>query len=78
MSIRAPKPELLHGNSVVALGVTTAREVLGRPVTLSRQRAELMRLAGGRAAVATIHPSGVLRMRHEGARASVQRARRRS
>ncbi|VFU09236.1 protein of unknown function [Methylocella tundrae] len=65
----------MHGNSVVALGATTAREVFGCPVTLSGQRGELMRLAGGRAAVATIHPSGVLRMRHEGSRGSVQRAR---
>lgn len=59
--------KLVEPTLVVALGATAARELFGRPVTLSRERGELMRLDDGRPALATIHPSAVLRMRDEAA-----------
>jgi uracil-DNA glycosylase len=60
--------KLVAPKLVVALGATAARELLGRPVTLAKERDRLLRLADGRAATAAIHPSAVLRMRDAGAR----------
>jgi DNA polymerase len=51
------KPEL-----VVALGATAARSVLGRTVTISRTRGDVIDLADGSRALVTIHPSYLLRI----------------
>ena len=53
---------------VVALGATAAFALMGRTVTLSRERGRLLRWSGGRAGLATIHPSAVLRMPDEAGR----------
>jgi DNA polymerase len=56
---RLVKPEL-----VIALGATAARSVVGRTVTISKVRGEILSLADTRALV-TIHPSWLLRMDDE-------------
>lgn len=53
------KPKL-----VIALGVTAARELLGKPVVLSRSRGQILNFSGYRL-VTTIHPSAILRLRDE-------------
>ena len=58
LELRLVAPKL-----VVALGAIAARELLGRPVTLAKERGQLLRLADGRPATAAVHPSAVLRMR---------------
>jgi uracil-DNA glycosylase family protein len=54
--------DLVQPDVVVALGVTAAQAIAGRPVVLSRERGRRLELAGARAAFVTIHPSAVLRM----------------
>jgi uracil-DNA glycosylase len=54
------KPKL-----VVALGATAAREIAGRPITISRERGRLIRIDDGWNALATNHPAAILRMREE-------------
>ena len=51
------KPEL-----VMALGATAARSVVGRTVTISKMRGEVLTLAEGYRAMITIHPSYILRI----------------
>jgi DNA polymerase len=53
---------------VVALGATAAFALMGRTMTLSRERGRLLRWSNGRAGLATIHPSAVLRMPDEAGR----------
>ena len=53
---------------VVALGTTAAREIAGRPITISRERGRLIRLDDGRNALATVHPAAILRIREETSR----------
>jgi DNA polymerase len=48
--------------AVVALGVTAARSVLGRSVTIAASRGRALRLADGTAVFVTIHPSALLRI----------------
>lgn len=50
---------------VVALGVTAARSLMRRPVVLARERGREQALPGGQAALATLHPSAVLRAPEE-------------
>ena len=50
------KPDIL-----VALGVTAARGLLGRTVTIAKVRGELLPTGGGRILV-TVHPSSLLRI----------------
>jgi DNA polymerase len=46
----------------VALGVTAARSLMGRPITISKVRGELLEGIGGGRVVVTIHPSYILRI----------------
>ena len=48
--------------AIVAMGATAARSVFGRVVTIAKMRGEVHRLADGTAALATIHPSYLLRI----------------
>ncbi len=52
---------------VVALGVTAARELLGKAAVLSRLRGQVMEFDDHRLIV-TLHPSAILRMRDEAER----------
>jgi uracil-DNA glycosylase family protein len=49
--------------AIVALGATAARSVLGRTVGILKVRGQVQRLEDGTAAVVTIHPSFLLRIR---------------
>jgi uracil-DNA glycosylase family protein len=51
--------------AIVAMGATAARSVFGRVVTIAKMRGEVHRLADGTAALATIHPSYLLRIQEE-------------
>jgi DNA polymerase len=51
--------------AIVALGATAARSVLGRAVSIRETRGQPRQLADGTAAVVTIHPSLLLRIKDE-------------
>jgi DNA polymerase len=53
---------LLRPKVTVALGATAARALLGRAVTISRERSKVLTLEGGGTGWITIHPSFLLRM----------------
>ena len=57
------KPEV-----VVCLGAVAARNVLGNKFRLMRQRGQWVDLPGGARAIATVHPSFVLRQRDSASR----------
>jgi uracil-DNA glycosylase family protein len=63
LEIDALKPKF-----VVALGATAAFALMGRTLVLARERGRLLRWSDGRAGLATIHPSAILRMRGEAER----------
>lgn len=60
---------LVKPKFVVALGVTAARELLAKPVVLSRLRGQILDFSGYRLVV-TLHPSALLRLRDETERQS--------
>jgi DNA polymerase len=53
----------------VALGATAARSLLGKAVTISRERSRLIDLPGGGAGWITVHPSFLLRLPDPAAKA---------
>jgi DNA polymerase len=63
------RPKLL-----VLMGGTAARAVLGRPVTIGRERGRPFRMEDGQLAFITVHPSFLLRVPDEDARAREYRA----
>jgi uracil-DNA glycosylase family protein len=63
LELGAVKPKL-----VVALGATAAFALMGRTMVLARERGRLLRWSDGRAGLATIHPSAILRMPDESER----------
>jgi uracil-DNA glycosylase len=62
---------LVKPRLVVALGALAAHALMGRTVVLTRERGRLLRWADGRAGLATIHPSAVLRMPDDTSRRSM-------
>lgn len=50
------------------LGVTGASALLGRPVTVSRERSRLFKLEDGSLGLVTVHPSYLLRLPDEDAK----------
>jgi uracil-DNA glycosylase len=58
------RPRLL-----VLMGGTAARAVLGRPVTISRERGRPIQMADGQTVFVTVHPSYLLRVPDEAAKA---------
>jgi len=62
------KPEL-----VVALGVTAARSLFGRTVTIAKTRGKLHTLADGLRVLVTVHPSSLLRIPDKTAKAEATR-----
>jgi probable DNA metabolism protein len=63
------RPKLL-----VLMGGTAARAVLGRPVTIGRERGRPFRMEDGQMAFVTVHPSFLLRVPDEDAKAREYRA----
>ena len=47
---------------IVLMGASAARAVLGRPVAVTRERGQAMRLPDGQAVFVTVHPSFLLRV----------------
>jgi uracil-DNA glycosylase len=60
---------LVGPDLVVALGVTAARGVLGKTVTLARVRGEILSQADGSRVLVTIHPSYLLRIQNDASEA---------
>jgi uracil-DNA glycosylase len=59
---------------IVAMGGTAARALLGRPVTITRERGRAIELPDGQQAFVTVHPSFLLRVPDEDAKAREYRA----
>jgi probable DNA metabolism protein len=64
---------LLKPRITVALGATAARALTGRSVTISRERGRLIPFSGGHQGFITVHPSFLLRLPDEAARAAEYR-----
>ena len=60
--------DLVRPRLILALGVTAAVALAGRPVVLSRERGKVIDLADGRRGMVTVHPSSILRMPDQAAR----------
>lgn len=61
----ANERRLLKPKVTVMLGVTGASALLGRPVTVSRERSRLFKLEDGSTGLVTVHPSYLLRIPSE-------------
>jgi len=59
---------LVKPQVILALGVTAAVALAGRPVVLSRERGRVIELADGQRGMVTTHPSSILRMPDQKAR----------
>ena len=64
----------LRPKLVVAMGGTAARALLGRAVTITRERGRPIELPDGQAGFVTVHPSFLLRVPDEDAKAREYRA----
>jgi uracil-DNA glycosylase len=64
----------LRPKLVVAMGGTAARAVLGRAVTITRERGKPIELPDGQMAFVTVHPSFLLRVPDEDTKAREYRA----
>jgi uracil-DNA glycosylase family protein len=53
--------ELVRPELIVCLGATAAQALLGRAFRVTKQRGQLLQLAGGSKILATVHPSSILR-----------------
>ena len=53
---------LVRPSTIVALGVTAARSLTGRAVTISKVRGKPLALADGTRLVVTVHPAALLRI----------------
>ena len=65
--------DLIGPRLLVALGATAARSLLGRAVTVGRERGRFQPYPGDRQLFVTIHPSYLLRLPDEGTQASEYR-----
>ncbi len=65
---------LVKPDTIVALGVTAARSLTGRTLTIGKVRGEPMEMADGTRLVVTIHPSALLRIEDEDERHAAYRA----
>ena len=59
---------LVRPQLILALGVTAAVALAGRPVVLSRERGKVIEFADGQRGMVTVHPSSLLRMPDQAAR----------
>ena len=66
---RAGTRDRVRPKLTVALGATAARSLLGKAVTISRERSRLIDLPGGGAGWITVHPSFLLRLPDPAAKA---------
>ena len=64
---------LVKPSTIVALGVTAARSLTGRTVTISKVRGKPLALADGTRLVVTVHPAALLRIPDEDERHAAYR-----
>jgi len=57
--------DLVKPSTVIALGVTAARSLTGKTVTISKVRKTPLTLADGTKLIVTVHPSALLRIEDE-------------
>ena len=57
--------DLVRPSTIIALGVTAARSLTGKTVTIAKMRRAPVELADGTKLVVTIHPSALLRIEDE-------------
>ncbi len=65
--------DLVKPSTVIALGVTAARSLTGKTVTIAKMRRTPVALADGTKLVVTIHPSALLRIEDENDRHAAYR-----
>ena len=64
---------LVKPSTIVALGVTAARSLTGRTVTIGKVRGKPIDMADGTRLVVTIHPSALLRIEDDSERHAAYR-----
>ena len=64
---------LVRPSTIVALGVTAARSLTGRTLTIGKVRGKPIELADGTCLIVTIHPAALLRLEDEGERRKAYR-----
>ncbi len=64
----AAERRILRPKVTILLGVTGASSVLGRPITISRERSRYITLEDGSTGIVTVHPSYLLRIPDEDSR----------
>jgi uracil-DNA glycosylase len=65
---------LVKPSTIVALGVTAARSLTGRTVTIGKLRGKAVAMADGTLLVVTIHPSALLRIEDDDERHAAYRS----
>ena len=65
---------LVRPSTIVALGVTAARSLTGRTLTIGKVRGKPIELADGTRLIVTIHPSALLRLEDEDERRKAYRS----
>ncbi len=65
---------LVKPSMIVALGVTAARSLIGRTVTIGRVRGQTLETADGTKLVVTVHPSSLLRIEDDDERHAAYRS----
>jgi uracil-DNA glycosylase family protein len=65
--------ELVRPSTIIALGVTAARSLTGKTLTISKVRKTPLTLADGTKLVVTVHPSALLRIEDEAAKHAAYR-----
>ena len=66
--------DLVNPSTIIALGVTAARSLTGKTVTIAKMRRTPVELADGTKLVVTIHPSALLRIEDENDKHAAYRA----
>jgi uracil-DNA glycosylase len=66
--------KLIKPAAVIALGVTAARSLTGKTLTIAKVRGEPLKLADGTKLFVTIHPSSLLRIEDEADKHAAYRA----
>ncbi len=66
--------DLVKPATIIALGVTAARSLTGKTVTIGKIRGKLLTMADGTRLVVTIHPSSLLRIEDEAERHAAYRS----
>src|SRR6204780_4186045 len=64
---------LVKPSTIIALGVTAARSLTGRTVTIGKMRGKPVAMADGTLLIITIHPAALLRMKDDGERHAAYR-----